>query len=124
VVTKETVEKREKKDPEFKGKPPSRELNKYQSDQVKTDCEHCGKHSPDVEYYRHNNKLIAKRWLCMRCADDGLIQTTCARQTRACRQEQAASSASTAPPKNSKDSLNDLYHNQRLAPVIVIFSAY
>lgn len=73
VITKETAERQEKKDPESKGKPPSRELNKYHTDQVKTDCEHCGKHSPDVEYYRHNNKLISKRWLCMRCADDGLI---------------------------------------------------
>ena len=40
-------------------------------------CEHCKKTTPDVEYYEHKNRLIGdKKWLCMRCADDGMIDDT------------------------------------------------
>ncbi len=36
---------------------------------IRTECEACGKGSPDVEYYAHRNKSLDKFWLCVRCAD-------------------------------------------------------
>lgn len=36
----------------------------------RTDCESCGKTSPDVEYYEHKNRSLDKYWLCVKCADD------------------------------------------------------
>ncbi len=40
---------------------------------LRTDCEACGKNSPDVEYYQHHDKRLEKFWLCVRCADDRSI---------------------------------------------------
>ena len=39
----------------------------------RTDCEACGRPSPDVEYYEHKNRSLDKFWLCVRCADDNNI---------------------------------------------------
>lgn len=39
----------------------------------RTECEACGRPSPDVEYYEHKNKSLDKYWLCVRCADDNNI---------------------------------------------------
>lgn len=39
----------------------------------RTDCEACGRPSPDVEYYEHKNKSLDKYWLCVRCADDNNV---------------------------------------------------
>lgn len=59
---------------------PQKEAKKFKDDQVRTDCEYCKKYSPDVEYYRHNNKFVSVRWLCMKCADEYRILDDC-RQT-------------------------------------------
>jgi hypothetical protein len=40
---------------------------------IRTNCEACGKNSPDVEYYEHRNRALDKYWLCVRCADDNNI---------------------------------------------------
>ena len=40
---------------------------------LRTDCEACGKSSPDVEYYEHKSKRLDKYWLCVRCADSNSI---------------------------------------------------
>lgn len=40
---------------------------------IRTQCEACGKSSPDVEYYEHRNRALDKYWLCVRCADDNNI---------------------------------------------------
>ena len=49
--------------------------------QIKTICELCDQYAPDVEYYKHNNRLIVKRWLCIKCADehrvDDNLRETC-----------------------------------------------
>lgn len=59
---------------------PQKEAKKFNEDQVRSDCEYCKKYKPDVEYYRHNNKFIEVRWLCMACADEYKILDEC-RQT-------------------------------------------
>lgn len=56
-----------------KSKVPKKEFKKYEEHQIRADCELCNKYSPDVEYYKHNNKLIVKRWLCIKCADEHKI---------------------------------------------------
>lgn len=40
---------------------------------IRTDCEACGRTSPDVEYYEHRNRSLDKYWLCVKCADDNNI---------------------------------------------------
>lgn len=56
-----------------KSKAPKKEFKKYDEHQIRTICEVCNNTTPDVEYYRHNNRLIVKRWLCIKCADDAKI---------------------------------------------------
>jgi len=78
LVSKEMANEGRK--PPEKSKPPEKELKKFHEHQIRTICELCGKSEPDVEYYRHNNKLIIKRWLCVNCAnehriDDSLRET-------------------------------------------------
>ncbi len=47
-------------------------------DQLRIVCDACGKSAPDVERYQHRNRLIeGKEWLCLRCADDHMIDDTC-----------------------------------------------
>lgn len=52
---------------------PQKEFKKYHQHQIRTVCELCEKDKPDVEYYKHNNRLIVKRWLCVDCADENHI---------------------------------------------------
>ena len=59
---------------------PTKESKKFHEHQVRTECEYCKKYSPDVEYYRHENKVVTVRWLCMKCADEYCILDEC-RQT-------------------------------------------
>ena len=43
---------------------------KMRKDHIRIMCEACGKTAPDVERYRHRNRLIeGKEWLCLPCAD-------------------------------------------------------
>ncbi len=37
---------------------------------IRTECDACGKGSPDVEYYEHKNRSLDKYWLCVKCADN------------------------------------------------------
>lgn len=71
IVQKEAAE--EKKGPPKKSKVPEKIFKKFHEHQIITECELCGYNTPDVEYYRHNNKLIVKRWLCIKCADEHRI---------------------------------------------------
>lgn len=73
IVPKEAASPALKEDPPKKSKVPKKELGKFHEHQIKTECELCRNNTPDVEYYRHNNKLIVKRWLCIKCADDNRI---------------------------------------------------
>ena|SRR3989338_1242387 len=59
---------------------PQKEARKFHEHQVRTDCEYCKKYLSDVEYYRHENKFVEVRWLCMKCADEFRILDDC-RQT-------------------------------------------
>ena len=59
---------------------PKKEAKKFQDHQIRSDCEYCKKYTSDVEYYMHENKFIAVRWLCMKCADEYKILDDC-RQT-------------------------------------------
>ena len=68
LITKDQVRTKPKK--VKKSKAPKKALKKYHEHQVKSVCELCNNPSPDVEYYRHNNRLIVKRWLCVKCADE------------------------------------------------------
>ena len=40
---------------------------------IRTDCDACGRSSPDVEYYEHKNRSLDKYWLCVKCADTNNI---------------------------------------------------
>jgi hypothetical protein len=40
---------------------------------IRTNCDACGRSSPDVEYYEHRNRALDKYWLCVRCADNNNI---------------------------------------------------
>jgi len=57
-------------EPPKKSISPQKEAKKFEENQVRTDCEYCKKYASDVEYYRHNNKFVEVRWLCMKCADE------------------------------------------------------
>ncbi len=47
---------------------------KMRQDHIRIMCEACGKTAPDVERYRHGNKMIeGKEWLCIPCADLHMI---------------------------------------------------
>lgn len=36
---------------------------------MRNQCELCSKFTSDVEHYQHNNRLVVKQWLCLKCAD-------------------------------------------------------
>jgi hypothetical protein len=36
---------------------------------MRNQCELCNKFTSDVEHYQHNNRLVVKQWLCLKCAD-------------------------------------------------------
>lgn len=57
-------------EPQKKSISPQKEAKKFQEHQIRSDCEYCKRYSPDVEYYRHDNKFVEVRWLCMKCADE------------------------------------------------------
>lgn len=40
---------------------------------MRNQCELCDKFTSDVEHYQHNNRLVVKQWLCMKCADANKI---------------------------------------------------
>lgn len=40
---------------------------------MRNQCELCGKFTSEVEHYQHNNRLVVKQWLCMKCADTNKI---------------------------------------------------
>jgi hypothetical protein len=47
---------------------------------IRTDCGHCKKNQPDVEFYEHTNRSVEAKWLCIPCADKAWIKDEC-RQT-------------------------------------------
>lgn len=67
---KQAAPKKSEQAPVAKSVSPQKEAKKFKEDQVRTDCEYCKKYASDVEYYRHNNKFVEVRWLCMKCADE------------------------------------------------------
>jgi uncharacterized protein YaeQ len=71
LVTKEAAQDRKKRPKASKA--PKKEFKKFNDDQIRTECELCNQNTPDIEYYRHNNRLIIKRWLCIKCADEHKI---------------------------------------------------
>lgn len=72
--------KKEEVKPLPKSRSPEKEAKQFQEHQIRSDCEYCKNYTPDVEYYRHDNKFIEVRWLCMKCADEFKILDDC-RQT-------------------------------------------
>ena len=56
---------------------PQKEAKKFHEHQIRNDCEYCHSYTPDVEYYRHTNKFVEVRWLCMKCADEYKILDEC-----------------------------------------------
>lgn len=40
---------------------------------MRNQCELCNKFTSDVEHYQHNNRLVVKQWLCLKCADTNKI---------------------------------------------------
>jgi len=68
LAPKEAAEKPKK--PPKKSRVPKKEFKRFSEHQIRTECELCNQNTPDIEYYQHNNKLIIKRWLCIKCADE------------------------------------------------------
>jgi hypothetical protein len=51
---------------------------KMRADHIRIICELCEKSAPDVERYRHKNRMIeGKEWLCIKCADEHRINDSC-----------------------------------------------
>ncbi len=67
---KKSAEPKKEEPKPVKSISPQKEAKKFEENQVRTDCEYCHKYTSDVEYYRHNNKFVEVRWLCMKCADE------------------------------------------------------
>lgn len=61
---------RKPKKPKSSGKP-KKAIEKHQ--QQRNFCECCKKVAPDVELYKHNNRSLQAKWLCIVCADEYLI---------------------------------------------------
>lgn len=40
-------------------------------------CEHCNTTQPDVERYKHRNPTTDAHWICVRCADELMINDDC-----------------------------------------------
>jgi hypothetical protein len=40
---------------------------------IRTQCELCDAFTNDVEYYQHNDRRVATKWLCINCADEHSI---------------------------------------------------
>jgi len=80
LISKKEATKDKGKKP-TSSKVPKKEFKKFDENQIKTICELCDQYAPDVEYYKHNNRLIVKRWLCIKCADehrvDDNLRETC-----------------------------------------------
>jgi hypothetical protein len=62
-------ENRRKIKPKGSGQPKA--IEKHQ--QQRNFCECCKKIAPDVEFYRHKNRSLQARWLCIVCADKHII---------------------------------------------------
>lgn len=76
VVTREQLKKDEAR--ERVKKLHLKDSAKIREDQIRIVCEVCMKSAPDVERYRHKNKMIAgKQWLCIPCADEYCIDDSC-----------------------------------------------
>jgi hypothetical protein len=61
---------------------------------IRTDCGHCKKNQPDVEFYEHTNRSVEAKWLCIPCADKAWIKDEAATPN------QAFSAVSLAPRRN------------------------
>lgn len=55
--------------------PPPKQLQgvESQAHAMRNQCEYCQKFTSDVEHYQHNNRLVVKQWLCLKCADSNKI---------------------------------------------------
>lgn len=73
LISKDTAKNTTKGKKPASSKVPKKEFKKFNENQIKTICELCDQYAPDVEYYKHNNRLIVKRWLCIKCADEHRI---------------------------------------------------
>ncbi len=50
--------------------------------EIRNQCEFCDGFTQDVEYYDHPNKYVAKKWLCVKCADEHRISDDFRRTTQ------------------------------------------
>ena len=80
VVSKDAIEREKEKArrDKIQSKGPTQEG--IHGHHLRTDCDHCRKTSPDVEYYEHTNRSVLAKWLCIPCADNAWIKDEC-RQT-------------------------------------------
>lgn len=53
--------------------PPKNAGVEGEAQSMRNQCELCSKFTSDVEHYQHNNRLVVKQWLCLKCADANKI---------------------------------------------------
>lgn len=80
VISKDTIEREKEKQRREKIEKKGPAQFGVHAHHIRTDCGHCKKSSPDIEFYEHTNRSIEAKWLCIPCADKAWIKDEC-RQT-------------------------------------------
>jgi hypothetical protein len=77
VISKDEIEREKEKTRREKIEKKGPAQHGIHAHHIRTDCAHCKKNSPDVEFYEHSNRSIEAKWLCIPCADKGWIKDDC-----------------------------------------------
>ncbi|MDZ4678193.1 MAG: hypothetical protein SGI74_11880 [Oligoflexia bacterium] len=77
VVSKEKLDREKESDRREKIQSKGPLQHGIHAHHIRTDCDHCKKNSPDIEFYEHTNRSILAKWLCIPCADKACIKDDC-----------------------------------------------
>jgi hypothetical protein len=74
VISKDAIDREKEKDRRDKIDKKGPAQYGIHAHHIRTDCGHCKKNSPDIEFYEHTNRSIDTKWLCIPCADKAWIK--------------------------------------------------
>ena len=80
VISKDSIDREKEKERRTKIEKKGPAQHGIHAHHIRTDCGHCKKGAPDVEFYEHTNRSVEAKWLCIPCADKLWIKDEC-RQT-------------------------------------------
>ncbi|MCC6277717.1 MAG: hypothetical protein IT289_07370 [Oligoflexia bacterium] len=69
LISKDTIDREKEQERRAKIQKQGPTQKGVHAHHLRTDCDHCKKSSPDVEYYEHNVRKVPSKWLCLNCAD-------------------------------------------------------